>query len=168
MRARLADSASHDSPRPSLRWEPWDAAVDPLGRGPLKPFERSAQLVDGMKKIFKRVDPQLGDQFNRIDKEGLLDLESRKGKAPGGYQNTLSEARKPFIFMNAVGVDDDVRTLLHEGGHAFHALACAKDPLVDYRHGPMEQRRGVLASEAIALMSSLVVIEAHELGQVAE
>ena len=117
---------------------PWDTAVDPLGRGPLKPFEKPKQLVEGAKKIFGRVDPQLGDQFNRMDKEGLLDLESRKGKAPGGYQNTLSEARKPFIFMNAVGVDDDIRTLLHEGGHAFHALACAKDPLVDYRHGPME------------------------------
>jgi len=117
---------------------PWDVAVDPLGRSPLKPFEKPKQLVDGIKKIFKRVDPQLGDQFNRMDKEGLLDLDSRKGKAPGGYQNTLSEARQSFIFMNAVGVDDDVRTLLHEGGHAFHALACAKDPLVDYRHGPME------------------------------
>ena len=117
---------------------PWAAAVDPLGRPPLKPFEKPKQLVEGAKKIFGSVDPQLGDQFNRMDKEELLDLESRKGKAPGGYQNTLAEARKPFIFMNAVGVDDDVRTLLHEGGHAFHALACAKDPLVDYRHGPME------------------------------
>ena len=68
----------------------------------------------------------------------LLDLESRKGKAPGGYQSTLAEARKPFIFMNAVGVDDDVNTLLHEGGHAFHAFSCAQESLYDYRHGPME------------------------------
>ena len=69
---------------------------------------------------------------------GLLDLESRKGKAPGGYQNTLTEARKPFIFMNAVGIDDDVRTLLHESGHAFHAYLSAHDPLEHYRHAPME------------------------------
>ena len=65
-------------------------------------------------------------------------MESYKRKAPGGYQNTLHEARKPFIFMNAVGVDDDMRTLLHESGHAFHTLACANDPLLDYRHAPME------------------------------
>lgn len=63
---------------------------------------------------------------------------SRKGKAPGGYQNTLAEIRKPFIFMNAVGVDDDVRTLLHEGGHAFHAFAAAGQTLYPYRHAPME------------------------------
>ena len=120
----------------SLR--PWDTAVDPLGRAPLKPFDDVRQLVKGSQTIFDRLNLQLGRQFKEMDDFGLLDLASRKGKAPGGYQNTLNEARKPFIFMNAVGVDDDVRTLLHEGGHAFHALACAQDPLVDYRHGPME------------------------------
>ena len=84
--------------------------------------------MDGCVKIFNRLDPDLGRQFNAMVKAGVLDLESRKGKAPGGYQSTLDEARKPFIFMNAVGVDDDLRTLLHEAGHAFHALACAGDP----------------------------------------
>jgi oligoendopeptidase F len=69
---------------------------------------------------------------------GLLDLQSRKGKAPGGYQSTLNESRVPFIFMNAIGANDDVRVLTHEGGHAFHALACADDPLLAYRHAPME------------------------------
>ncbi|MBI4310002.1 MAG: M3 family oligoendopeptidase [Candidatus Omnitrophica bacterium] len=120
----------------SLR--PWDTVVDPLGRAALKPFDEVKELIEGTKKIFNQIDPQLGKQFKEMDDLLLLDLESRKGKAPGGYQNTLSEARKPFIFMNAVGVDDDVRTLLHEGGHAFHALACAGNPLVDYRHAPME------------------------------
>lgn len=67
-----------------------------------------------------------------------LDLESRKGKAPGGYQSTLDESRRPFIFMNAAGVNRDVETLLHEAGHAFHALAARHDPLVDYRHAPIE------------------------------
>lgn len=117
---------------------PWDSAVDPLGRPPLKPFTDVKELINGSQKIFNRLDAALGKQFQEMNELGLLDLASRKGKAPGGYQNTLSEARKPFIFMNAVGVDDDVRTLLHEAGHAFHALACANDPLVDYRHGPME------------------------------
>ena len=73
------------------------------------------------------MDRDFGLQFQEMNELGLLDLASRKGKAPGGYQNTLSEARKPFIFMNAVGIDDDVRTLLHESGHAFHALACADE-----------------------------------------
>ncbi len=120
----------------SLR--PWDLAVDPLGRSPLKPFDKANELIDKTQKIFYKLDGKLGDQFSEMKTLNLLDLESRKGKAPGGYQNTLSEARKPFIFMNAVGVDDDVRTLLHEAGHAFHALASADDPLVDYRHAPME------------------------------
>lgn len=117
---------------------PWDLAVDPQGKAPLKPFDKASDLIDKTQRIFNKLDPQLGAQFKEMRDLGLLDLENRKGKAPGGYQNTLSEARKPFIFMNAVGVDDDVRTLLHEAGHAFHALAAAKDPIVDYRHAPME------------------------------
>lgn len=120
----------------SLR--PWDLAADPLGRPPLKPFQYVRQLTEGVEKIFTRVDPQLGAQFHDMAEAGLLDLDNRKGKAPGGYQSALDEVRRPFIFMNAVGVDDDVRTLLHEGGHAFHCLACVREPLVDYRHGPME------------------------------
>ena len=120
----------------SLR--PWDLAVDSKGRPPLKPFDTGKDLINKTHEIFNKLDLTLGNQFKEMYDWGLLDLESRKGKAPGGYQNTLNEARKPFIFMNAVGVDDDVRTLLHESGHAFHALACAEDPLVDYRHAPME------------------------------
>ena len=117
---------------------PWDTAVDPLGRPPLKPFAKSEELIEGCRKIFDRVDPELGVQFREMSSMGLLDLDSRKGKAPGGYQSALSEARKPFIFMNAVGTDDDVRTLLHEGGHAFHAFAAAHYLLPAYRHAPME------------------------------
>jgi len=117
---------------------PWDLQADPLGRKPLKPFSQVNELIGGVERIFQKIHPDLGRQFAGMRERGLLDLESRKGKAPGGYQNTLSEARQPFIFMNAVGVDDDVRTLLHEGGHAFHCLACAPDPLHEYRHGPME------------------------------
>jgi oligoendopeptidase F len=117
---------------------PWDTSVDPEGLEPLKPFEQAHELVAGIRQAFTGTDPDLGAQFAMMDDAGLLDLASRKGKAPGGYQSTLSEARKPFIFMNAVGLDRDVRTLLHEGGHAFHALAAADEPLVDYRHAPME------------------------------
>jgi oligoendopeptidase F len=120
------------------RLRPWDTAVDPFNRQPLKPFSRVEDLVKGVGDIVGALDADLAALFNDMKVNGLLDLESRKGKAPGGYQNTLTEARKPFIFMNAVGIDDDVRTLLHESGHAFHAYLCAHDPLDAYRHAPME------------------------------
>ena len=120
----------------SLR--PWDIAVDASGEKPLAPFKDAQELIKSTGSIFNKLDHDFGEQFQEMKNLGLLDLASRKGKAPGGYQNTLSEARKPFIFMNAVGIDDDVRTLLHEAGHAFHALACADEPIVDYRSSPME------------------------------
>jgi oligoendopeptidase F len=120
----------------SLR--PWNMAVDPFNRAALKPFTQAQELIDKCQIIFDKVNPKLGAQFRDMANAGLLDLSSRKGKAPGGYQSTLNEARKPFIFMNAVGVDDDVRTLLHEAGHAFHALASVDEPLLEYRHAPME------------------------------
>src|SRR5439155_13555292 len=77
-------------------------------------------------------------QFAFLRDRSLLDLANRKGKAPGGYQDTLEDDRLPFIFMNAVGLDGDVRTLLHEGGHAFHALASRGEPLAAYRVAPIE------------------------------
>lgn len=118
--------------------KPWDTLVDAQGLPPLKPFTKVDELIQGVEKMFYQTDQDLGQQFTQMRKSGLLDLASRKGKAPGGYQVAMSEARKPFIFMNAVGLDSDVNTLLHEGGHAFHALACAHDDLDDYRHAPME------------------------------
>ncbi|MEM7165143.1 MAG: M3 family oligoendopeptidase [Planctomycetota bacterium] len=117
---------------------PWDTKVDPLGRAALEPFTEVTDLISGCSRIFHKVDCDLGGQFDQMRDLGLLDLDNRPGKAPGGYQSTLSEARLPFIFMNAVGVDLDLRTLLHEGGHAFHTYASANQPLIDYRHAPME------------------------------
>ncbi len=120
----------------SLR--PWDTAVDPLGRPPLRPFQDVERLAKGAESIFSEVDPELGAQFAYLRDQGLLDLANRKGKAPGGYQTTLEDDRLPFIFMNAVGLDGDVRTLLHEGGHAFHALASRGETLAAYRDSPIE------------------------------
>lgn len=117
---------------------PWDLEVDPLGRGPLRPFASSEQLEDGVQQIFARLDPELEALFAGMRGEGDLDLESRKGKAPGGYMSTRDEKRRPFIFMNAAGVQRDVETLLHEAGHAFHAFATQHEPLVGYRHSPIE------------------------------
>jgi len=117
---------------------PWDLDVDPLGRGPLRPFEGSEELEEGVQRIFARLDPELEALFASMRTEGDLDLESRKGKAPGGYMSTRDEKRRPFIFMNAAGVHRDVETLLHEAGHAFHAFATQDEPLVGYRHSPIE------------------------------
>ena len=134
--AQILEKRKREMKLDTLR--PWDTSVDSLGRQPLKPFEDVKDLISGCEDLFHKVDKDLGSQFTQMVEAGLLDLDSRKGKAPGGYQSTLNESRKPFIFMNAVGVDGDVRTLLHEGGHAFHSLACSHDELLDYRHGPME------------------------------
>jgi oligoendopeptidase F len=117
---------------------PWDLAVDPLNRPPLRPFAQVDQLVSCTQHIFDRLDPALAGGFRRMRDLRLLDLANRKGKAPGGYQATLAEARVPFIFMNAVGVQRDVETILHEAGHAFHALAAREEDLHPYRSAPIE------------------------------
>ena len=116
----------------------WDTACDPLGRDVLKPFNEVKDFISGVGRMFKKLDPELSGYYDTMANMGLLDLASRKGKAPGGYQSTLSEARKPFIFMNAVGVDDDLRVLLHEAGHAFHSFLASHHSLLSYRHAPME------------------------------
>ncbi|QDV35443.1 M3 family oligoendopeptidase [Tautonia plasticadhaerens] len=117
---------------------PWDLSVDPQGRPPLRPFADADRLAEGASRIFSKVDPELGAQFAFMRDRALLDLANRKGKAPGGYQTTFEDDRLPFIFMNAVGVDGDLRTMLHEGGHAFHTLAARGEPLPEYRDAPIE------------------------------
>ncbi|MEW6161679.1 MAG: M3 family oligoendopeptidase, partial [Verrucomicrobiota bacterium] len=120
------------------RLRPWDLAVDPLNRPPLRPFEQVDQMVSGTQRIFDQLDAGLARGFRTLQDLKLLDLANRKGKAPGGYQSTLSEARLPFIFMNAVGVQRDLETILHEAGHAFHALATRGEDLYAYRNPPIE------------------------------
>jgi oligoendopeptidase F len=117
---------------------PWDLSVDPLNRPPLKPFEQVDQMVSRTQNIFNHLDRDLADGFERMQNLKLLDLANRKGKAPGGYQSTLAESRVPFIFMNAVGLQRDVETILHEAGHAFHALATRDEDLYAYRGAPIE------------------------------
>ncbi|HTR40926.1 MAG TPA: M3 family oligoendopeptidase [Pseudomonadales bacterium] len=120
----------------SLR--PWDLAVDPLNRPPLKPFVQTDEMVSRTQNIFNHLDTELAGGFRQMQDLKLLDLENRKGKAPGGYQSTLAESRLPFIFMNAVGLQRDVETILHEAGHAFHALATREEDLYAYRSAPIE------------------------------
>lgn len=122
----------------SLR--PWDLSVDPKNRPPLRPFseDQTPEFVRKVKDVFDRLSPQLAEDFDLLRQRNNLDLQSRRGKQPGGYQCSLDEAREPFIFMNAAGLQRDVETLLHEGGHAFHCLAARQEPLVFLRSAPME------------------------------
>jgi oligoendopeptidase F len=131
---------------------PWDLAVDPNRTTPLRPFETVDEFVGTARRVFDRVDPALGRQFQTMIDERLLDLDSRKGKAPGGYCETLHSRGRPFIFMNAVGLVDDVMTLLHEAGHAFHAFASHRQPLIWQRHPGSEAAE--LASMSMELLAS--------------
>lgn len=122
------------------RLRPWDIAVDPRGRPPLRPFpqDQIPVFVEKTGQIFRRLSPALAEQFDVLRTHNTLDLESRKAKQPGGYQSMLEESGLPFIFMNAAGLQGDVETLLHEGGHAFHALSAHREPILFLRHAPME------------------------------
>jgi oligoendopeptidase F len=131
---------------------PWDLAVDPYGAQALRPFADATELIGTAKRVFDRLDPSLGREFQVMLEEGLLDLESRKGKAPGGYCETLHYSGRPFIFMNAVGLVDDVMTLLHEAGHAFHAFAAHERPLIWQRHPGSEAAE--LASMSMELLAA--------------
>ena len=116
----------------------WDLGHDVRGRAPLKPFEKVEEMVAGTSRMFHRLSPELGSFFDSLRDGTSLDLDSRKGKAPGGYQLQRDHSRKPFIFMNAVGLQRDVETLLHEAGHAFHTLAAQGEDIHEYQHAPLE------------------------------
>jgi oligoendopeptidase F len=134
----------------SLR--PWDLEVDPLGRGPLIPFQEIAQLQEKAAAIFHRVEPEFGSYFDTMVRDNLLDLENRKNKAPGGYCTEFSAKKLPFIFMNAVGIHDDVQTLLHEAGHSFHAFERSRLPYYQQRDVSLEFSE--VASMAMELLAS--------------
>ncbi len=117
---------------------PWDLDVDPLGRKPLQPFKDVSELISKTSTIFHHVDTQLGEYFDTLIRENLVDLENRKNKAPGAYCIAYTNIRKPFVFHNAVGIHDDVMTLLHESGHAFHVFEAGKLPYMEQLNYPME------------------------------
>jgi oligoendopeptidase F len=130
---------------------PWDKAVDPLGREPLKAFENGNDLTEKSIESFKRLDPFLGQCLSIMKEMGHLDLESRKGKAPGGYNYPLSEIGVPFIFMNATSTMRDMTTIMHEGGHAIHNFLTKDLSLADFKSPPMEVAE--LASMSMELIS---------------
>ena len=116
---------------------PWDMNCDPNGLPALHPYNTLSELQDGVGRIFQRVSPRFAGYFDSLRRDGLLDLESRQHKAAGGYQIDLAAIRKPFIFTNAVGTQTDVETLLHEGGHAFHAFETVGLPYLQQRSEQM-------------------------------
>lgn len=131
---------------------PWDTLVQLESERPVRPFRDNAGFVEPAQRIFDALDPELGAQFRTMAREGLLDLESRPGKAPGGYCTKLPWRGKPFIFMNAVGVPDDVNTLVHEAGHSFHDFAAHPQPLIWQRGTGHEAAE--LASMSMELLAT--------------
>jgi oligoendopeptidase F len=130
---------------------PWDKAVDPEGRDALKPFDNGKDLTDKTIEVFRRLDPFLGQCLEIMKAMGHLDLESRKGKAPGGYNYPLAEIGVPFIFMNATSTLRDMVTIMHEGGHAIHNFLTRDLPLNDFKSTPSEVAE--LASMSMELIS---------------
>lgn len=117
---------------------PWDMAVDPLGRKPLKPFANGDDLLNKGLTCLREIRPFFADCLETMKQNGLLDLESRLGKAPGGYNYPLAKTNMPFIFMNASGNLRDVETLVHEAGHAIHSFRMAPLELNAFKNTPSE------------------------------
>jgi len=123
---------------------PWDvnekggSGPDIHGRKPLRPFETVDEMVEKLSVMFHEISNDLGGKFDKLVEMDTLDLETRKGKAPGGYQYYLEKSRVPFIFMNAAGLQGDLETMIHEAGHAFHSLYCGHLELIDERDYPIE------------------------------
>lgn len=132
-------------------YRPWDKEVDIEGKQPLKPFVDSRDLINKTIDCFNSIDSFFGDCIRTMDKMGRLDLESRIGKSPGGYQYPLYETDVPFIFMNAVGLHRDLVTMVHEGGHAIHSFLDKDLDLIDFKSPPSEVAE--LASMSMELIS---------------
>lgn len=133
------------------RLRPWDLEVEADYQIPLQPFQHAVQLEEGCARIFHSLDSILGQQFNLL-RHGYLDLASRPNKAAGAYCRILPICQCSYIFMNAVGQHDDVQTLLHESGHAFHNFHTANLPLIWMRYPPMEMAE--VASMGMELLAN--------------
>lgn len=133
--------------------QPWDLGHDPEGRAPLTPYEDMDGMTATAQKVFAKVDPIFGEQFGVMRDEHLLDLESRTGKRPGGFCTSFPYRKRPFIFMNASGTGGDIRTLLHEAGHAFHGFATMEHlPYLSQRRYGSEMAE--VASMSMELLAS--------------
>jgi oligoendopeptidase F len=130
---------------------PWDMDAEPEGQEPLRPFKTGEELLDKSIECFNKLRPFFGQCLQKMKELQHLDLESRKGKAPGGYNCPLAESGAPFIFMNAAGQMHDVTTMVHEGGHAVHSFLAHPLKLNGFKEYPMEIAE--VASMAMELFS---------------
>lgn len=133
------------------KFKPWDLDVDPNGFEPLKPFNGGKEMLDNTIRVFNKLDPFFGDCLRTMEKMNHLDLESKPGKAPGGYNYPLYEIGVPFIFMNAVGSQRDLVTMVHEGGHAVHSFLNRGLILTGFKNIPSEAAE--LASMSMELLT---------------
>ncbi|WP_439504565.1 M3 family oligoendopeptidase [Sediminibacterium sp.] len=131
--------------------KPWDTEAEPAGTAPLKPFTTGEELYEKTVKCFDQLNPFFADCLRKMKEMNHFDLESRKGKAPGGYNCPLAESGAPFIFMNAAGQMSDVTTMVHEGGHAVHSFLAHPLKLSAFKEYPMEIAE--VASMAMELFS---------------
>jgi oligoendopeptidase F len=131
--------------------KPWDMEVSTTGKPALKPFKNGEELVDKSIACFNAINPKLGQLLAIMKSNNLFDVESRKGKAPGGYNYPLAETGAPFIFMNSANSLRDLTTMVHEGGHAIHTFLTANLELNDFKHCPSEVAE--LASMSMELIS---------------
>ena len=132
-------------------YKPWDGSVDATGKEPLKPFDGGEELIDKSIKCFNRLRPYFGECLEIMKEMKHLDLESKEGKAPGGFNYPLYEIGSPFIYMNAVGSQRDLVTMVHEGGHAVHSFLSRDLDLCEFKSVPSEVAE--LASMAMELLS---------------
>ncbi|RYG19600.1 MAG: M3 family oligoendopeptidase, partial [Chitinophagaceae bacterium] len=131
--------------------KPWDLEVSVSGKAALKPFNNGEELIDKSIACFNAIDLKLGEKLATMKANNLFDVESRKGKAPGGYNYPLAETGAPFIFMNSANSLRDLTTMVHEGGHAIHTFLTANLELNDFKHCPSEVAE--LASMSMELIS---------------
>ena len=131
--------------------KPWDLEVSTSGKAALKPFKNGEELIDKSIACFNAINPSLGEKLRIMKTNGLFDVESRMGKAPGGYNYPLAETGAPFIFMNSANSLRDLTTMVHEGGHAIHTFLTADLELNDFKHCPSEVAE--LASMSMELIS---------------
>lgn len=132
-------------------YRPWDVNAVPAGQQPLKPFATVEELIQGTSYILNKLDPAFGNLVDTMNERGMLDLESRKAKSPGGFCAPLGVSGLSFIFMNAASNHDDLTTMVHEMGHCIHNFYKTKLPLSDYKNTPMESAE--LASMSMEFFS---------------
>ena len=118
--------------------KPWDTEAEPAGTKPLRPFTDGKDLFEKSVACFEQLNPFFASCLKKMNDLKHFDLESRKGKAPGGYNCPLAESGAPFIFMNAAGQMGDVTTMVHEGGHAIHSFLAHPLTLSAFKEYPME------------------------------